>query len=80
MSSKKENEDIPEGPYCYFGSRNPKYKSYQACKHWEWVSERVARCNLLNIQDDVPDHKGRTPMCLWDQVKECNLNCNGDEG
>lgn len=72
--NKEKHPEIPEGPYCYFGSRAPGDKKYKPCPHWEWLGHGRARCNLLKVEDDVEDDKGRTPLCLWDQVKECYYN------
>ena len=45
---------IPEGPYCYFGSRNPSDNNYKPCPFWDLVGKdnEFGYCSYLERGDD----------------------------
>lgn len=63
-------KDIPEGCYCYHGSRAPGDKNYRACPYWSISKDPekglVGSCSFLNRTDGESGFD-----LLWDQVKEC---------
>jgi hypothetical protein len=46
---------IPEGPYCYFGSRNPACKTYKECPYWDSIEglhhQECGYCHFLGRGD-----------------------------
>jgi hypothetical protein len=62
---------IPEGDYCYGGSRRDK------CPYWYSNEKQPYQlnggCKYLNAGDWVDMDDGGT-FLLWDQVKECGIN------
>lgn len=76
LDNKDHRKIIPKGPYCYFGSRNPSDKSYKPCPYWSLRgADRDGYCSFLEIGDHDPNGS----LCLWDQVKECGINCDYED-
>lgn len=68
LGKRYKKSNIPKGVYCY--DYNPKTKAFKCCPYWVpgSSSRMIAGCKYLECVD-----KG---LCLWDQVKECNINNN----
>jgi len=75
---------IPEGPYCYFGSRSPGDKSYRYCPLWDKDETKPRQedgiCHYLETADweEWEKDNGHIPL-LWDQCKECGINDDIEE-
>ena len=66
--TKLPEDIIPRGPFCYFGSRNPTYKSYAPCPYWDLKGDgknQVGYCAYLKKEDAIR---------LRDQIKICKIN------
>ena len=70
---------IPNGVYCYEGSRNPASKTYKRCVFWSINRKKAQRygtyqaagyCGFLKVGDWMKKSSG----LLFDQVKECRVN------
>jgi hypothetical protein len=64
---------IPPGPYCYYGSRDPKDGNFKKCPYWRKVPgapyQEDGGCTFLNTTDEKSEHIG----LLFDRVKECRV-------
>lgn len=72
----KDKSKIPPGIYCY----NEEGK----CPYWKLikgdgpVSERLAYCEYLGMDDKDIEKRNGFSSLLWDQIKECNERMNND--
>ena len=80
ISEEEAKDNIPHGPYCYFGSRNPKFNNYKPCPYWDFDPKKDEQecgyCHYLK-KGDWEDERGSN--LLWDQVKSCYINYDYDE-
>ena len=68
LGKKYKKSNIPLGVYCY--DYNPKTGAVKCCPFWVYgsSSRMIAGCKYLGCVN-----KG---LCLWDQIKECDVNKN----
>lgn len=71
-------QNIPPGPYCYFGSRAPGDPDYKPCPHWRKLADYEEQLNGYCTYLKLGDYMEDGTLLLWDQVKECGINDDFD--